>query len=256
VECLTQRAQRARRTKMNLPLRSSRLRVFSAATPFQRAPFWNRSSIASPGRVTGKSQRLNCGRAVGGRRIQTQRRKERREEGVRRRRNNRSLQAIAFPPPAGLSLCVLRVLGVRLEVSTAGSRAESAPAYQPRVTPWESRPLTTLRRPERAQATGATPALAGRAVPLEAGFPGRCPGLMCSHAVGVETVQTPALLTPDVPQPKAAPGSRGSVAQVSNLLYRRLPVGRPYLLGRIGGLEIRDTADWKSALRLPAGETP
>jgi len=186
VECLTQRAQRARRTKMNLPLRSSRLRVFSAATPFQRAPFWNRSSIAAPGRrVTGKSQRLNCGRAVGGRRIQTQRRKERREEGVRRRRNNRSLQAIAFPPPAGLSLCVLRVLGVRLEVSTAGSRAESAPAYQPRVTPWESRPLTTLRRPERAQATEATPALAGRAVPLEAGFPGRCPGLMCPHPVGM-----------------------------------------------------------------------
>ena len=49
----------------------------------------------------------------------------------------------------------------------------------------------------------------------------------------------------------ALPGSRGCVAQVSNLLYRRLLVGRPYLLGRICGLEIRDTADWKSALRLP-----
>ena len=47
------------------------------------------------------------------------------------------------------------------------------------------------RRPERAQATETTPALAGRAWPLEAGFPGRCPGLMCPHAVGVQNVQTP-----------------------------------------------------------------
>jgi len=54
---------------------------------------------------------------------------------------------------------------------------------------------------------------------------------------------------------RAGPGSGGCVAQVSNLLYRRLPVGRLYLLGRICGLEIRDTADWKSALRLPVGET-
>jgi hypothetical protein len=54
---------------------------------------------------------------------------------------------------------------------------------------------------------------------------------------------------------RAARGFRGCVAQVSNLLYRRLPVGRLYLLGRICGLEIRDTADWKSALRLPVGET-
>ncbi len=38
------------------------------------------------------------------------------------------------------------------------------------------------------------------------------------------------------------------VAQVSNLLYRRLQVGRLYRLGCICGLEIRDTADWKSAL--------
>src|SRR5712691_11457244 len=39
------------------------------------------------------------------------------------------------------------------------------------------------------------------------------------------------------------------VAQVSNLLYRRLPVGRACELRSVGGLEIRDTADWKSALR-------
>jgi len=44
--------------------------------------------------------------------------------------------------------------------------------------------------------------------------------------------------------------------KVSNLLFRGLPAGRSYLLGRIRGLEIRDTADWKSALRLPVGETP
>jgi len=52
-----------------------------------------------------------------------------------------------------------------------------------------------------------------------------------------------------------APDSRGCVAQVSNLLYRRLPVGRLHLPGRICGLEIRDTADWKSALRLSVSET-
>jgi hypothetical protein len=51
------------------------------------------------------------------------------------------------------------------------------------------------------------------------------------------------------------------VAQVSNLLYRRLPVGWACDLGNAstlssasamrsaGGLEIRDTADWKSALQ-------
>src|SRR5450830_1228991 len=51
------------------------------------------------------------------------------------------------------------------------------------------------------------------------------------------------------------------VAQVSNLLYRRLPVGRACDLGSAttlsgasairtaSGLEIRDTADWKSALQ-------
>jgi hypothetical protein len=49
---------------------------------------------------------------------------------------------------------------------------------------------------------------------------------------------------------------RAAVAQVSNLLYRRLPVGRvlakPATRQTRGacGLEIRDTADWKSALRL------
>ena len=40
-----------------------------------------------------------------------------------------------------------------------------------------------------------------------------------------------------------------NVAQVSNLLYRRLRVGRPFASGGVCGLEIRDTADWKSALR-------
>jgi hypothetical protein len=46
------------------------------------------------------------------------------------------------------------------------------------------------------------------------------------------------------------------MAQVSNLPYRRLPVGRLFVVpcalktGAAGGLEIRDTADWKSALRL------
>src|SRR6266567_9183215 len=41
------------------------------------------------------------------------------------------------------------------------------------------------------------------------------------------------------------------VAQVSNLLCRRLPVGKAYELPSACGLEIRDTADWKSALWLP-----
>src|SRR6266545_6286256 len=46
-----------------------------------------------------------------------------------------------------------------------------------------------------------------------------------------------------------------SVAQISNLLYRRIPFGRPsdqsetQEVSRADGLEIRDTADWKSALR-------
>src|SRR5208337_18142 len=48
---------------------------------------------------------------------------------------------------------------------------------------------------------------------------------------------------------RAVPGFRGCVAQISNLLCRRLPVGRLCLLGRLCGLEIRDTADWKSALQ-------
>ncbi len=42
--------------------------------------------------------------------------------------------------------------------------------------------------------------------------------------------------------------NRGFVAQVSNLLYRRLPVGSSSERLGVGGLEIRDTADWKSAL--------
>jgi hypothetical protein len=45
------------------------------------------------------------------------------------------------------------------------------------------------------------------------------------------------------------------LAQVFNLLYRRLPVGWPWQgVARPGvrdvcGLEIRDTADWQSALQ-------
>ena len=51
-----------------------------------------------------------------------------------------------------------------------------------------------------------------------------------------------------------------SVAQVSNLLYRRFPIGRMFRDSPrsnacgAGGLEIRDTADWKSAL--PPSFTP
>ena len=47
---------------------------------------------------------------------------------------------------------------------------------------------------------------------------------------------------------------RSAVAQVSNLPYRRLPVGNALDaqdalgLADARGLEIRDTADWKSAL--------
>ena len=61
---------------------------------------------------------------------------------------------------------------------------------------------------------------------------------------------TSAILTRIIHSLRAVPGSGGCVAQVSNLLYRRLPVGRLYLLGRICGLDIRDPADWKSALCL------
>jgi hypothetical protein len=39
-----------------------------------------------------------------------------------------------------------------------------------------------------------------------------------------------------------------AVAQVSNLLYRRLLAGYALNNRGLGGLEIRDTADWKSAL--------
>ena len=54
---------------------------------------------------------------------------------------------------------------------------------------------------------------------------------------------------------RATPSSRGRVAQVSNLLYRRLLVGSLHLLDRACGLEIRDTAGWKPALRLPVSDT-
>jgi hypothetical protein len=53
--------------------------------------------------------------------------------------------------------------------------------------------------------------------------------------------------------------SISTVAQVSNLLYRRLPVGRPWkhaarpIAHGDCGLEIRDPAYWKSALRDDAG---
>jgi hypothetical protein len=43
-----------------------------------------------------------------------------------------------------------------------------------------------------------------------------------------------------------------AVAQISNLLYRRLPVGGPSGDTVACGLEIRDTAGWKPALR-PGG---
>ncbi len=55
--------------------------------------------------------------------------------------------------------------------------------------------------------------------------------------------------------PRAGTGARGRVAQVSNLLYHRLPVGRLYVLAGACGLEIRDTAGSKPALRLPFGQT-
>src|ERR1041385_2970776 len=56
-----------------------------------------------------------------------------------------------------------------------------------------------------------------------------------------------------------AADNRRGVAQISNLLYRRLPVGRlsvgPGLqnYSMRCGLEIRDAADWKSALRVTRG---
>jgi len=39
---------------------------------------------------------------------------------------------------------------------------------------------------------------------------------------------------------------QAEVAQISNLLCRRLPVGRCWNFEAACGLEIRDTADWKS----------
>jgi hypothetical protein len=64
--------------------------------------------------------------------------------------------------------------------------------------------------------------------------------------------------TNQVELPRATQGDTAFVAQVSNLLYRRLPVGRtcdiPATLepSSACGLEIRDTADWKSALQFGA----
>ncbi len=61
--------------------------------------------------------------------------------------------------------------------------------------------------------------------------------------------------TNKVTSPSAVRLGPASVAQVSNLPYRRLPVGRAeqamalWDLRAVRGLEIRDTADWKSALR-------
>jgi hypothetical protein len=40
-----------------------------------------------------------------------------------------------------------------------------------------------------------------------------------------------------------------AVAQVSNLLYRRIPFGRPSAVELVRRLEICDTAGWKPALR-------
>ena len=40
----------------------------------------------------------------------------------------------------------------------------------------------------------------------------------------------------------------GDVAQISNLLFRRLAVGRPFGSRDGSGFEIRDTAGWKPAL--------
>src|SRR6185436_6768082 len=50
-------------------------------------------------------------------------------------------------------------------------------------------------------------------------------------------------------------------AQISNLLYRRSPIGRPFLcrmlLDLLGARRLKtcDTADWKSALRMLAAPT-
>ena len=55
--------------------------------------------------------------------------------------------------------------------------------------------------------------------------------------------------SPVMPQPCPA------VAQISNLLYRRIPFGRPpdhsktQEFSEAGGLEVRDSAGWKPALR-------
>ena len=53
----------------------------------------------------------------------------------------------------------------------------------------------------------------------------------------------------------AMPHSCRAVAQISNLLYRRIPFGRPpddskaHEFSEARGLKIRDTAGWKPALR-------
>ena len=46
------------------------------------------------------------------------------------------------------------------------------------------------------------------------------------------------------------------VAQIFNLPYRRLAVGRPLTSRKSSGFQIRDTADCKSALRLPQSQLP
>jgi hypothetical protein len=59
--------------------------------------------------------------------------------------------------------------------------------------------------------------------------------------------------------PASAHAGAATVAQVSNLPYRRLPAGSVWklparsIIRSVCGLEIRDTADWKSALRSGAG---
>ena len=69
---------------------------------------------------------------------------------------------------------------------------------------------------------------------------------------GVPRAEPPRARARTSPAPRAVPGSRGRVAQTSSQPYRRLPVGTLHLLDRVCGLEIRDTADWKSALHPPA----
>src|SRR6266403_95061 len=70
----------------------------------------------------------------------------------------------------------------------------------------------------------------------------------------ISEAQTTLTLPPWCSRPRCTLHAfrKAEVAQVSNLLCRRLRVGRACELRSVGGLEIRDTADWKSALRLAA----